>query len=82
MLMTDQVHLAAQLEAEFTLAPRSFSFSLYPLTCFYTHPPLLVSFSHHISTLFSAVCLHVCVSVSVCVSERGVKVRVMAQLCF
>lgn len=56
MLMTDQVHLAAQLEAEFTLVPRSFSLSLYSLTFFFTHS---LSLSLSISTPFSPVSLHV-----------------------
>lgn len=34
MLMTDQVHLAAQLEAEFTAAPHSFLLSLRSLSLF------------------------------------------------
>lgn len=76
MLMTDQVHLAAQLEAEFTLAPRSFSLSLYSLTFL---PPLSLFFppvtsQHHFP-------LRVYTSVCVCQRE-GVKARVMVQLCF
>lgn len=53
--MTDWVHLAAQLEAEFTLTTRSFSFSVYssPL------PLFSLSLSVHNSTPFSAVGLRV-----------------------
>ena len=65
MLMTDQVHLAAQLEAEFTLAPRSFSLSQFLPT------PLLVSLSGQIATPFSTARLHGCVRACVCVRERG-----------
>lgn len=47
MLMTDQVRLASQLEAEFTLAPRSFSFSLSPHFLL-THPsPYFFSLFQH-----------------------------------
>lgn len=65
MLMTDQVHLAAQLEAEFTLAPRSFSLSQFlPI-------PLLVSLSlwSNCNTIFY--CKAACVCMCVCVRERG-----------
>lgn len=58
MLMTDQVHLAAQREAEFTLAPRSFSLSLYSLTFLFHH--LLISFSRHSYSHFLCVREYVC----------------------
>ncbi len=66
MLMTDQVHLAAQLGAEFTLVPRSFSLSLYSLLSFLPTRPPRFSLPSHLDTTFPTVCVCVCV----CVRER------------